>query len=435
MSIKPQNLPEKIIWYYITWNYLIYLMGAQFVFAPLMGWFLVGYLLIKWWWQDKNTPLSEQIHISTTSWISIGGISVVAITYFIGSLDFEESYYVILRNFFNGWIRMWSLLVIFPLIGYLNIRPQIIVRAVSIFCSQSFFLVILFWIIAFATRGYSPHFVSPFYKFGGLTNYYTVVVGNWVDVNEWRLQMISPWATAMGLVGDIYFFLTLQETDKRWRYLGMLGAVVMILSTFSRTAIVGLLIVFIFSFVVSKLRNPISFILSGVTTFVLTIFMDFVLTFIGDFISSFKKYRQGSTKAREELQFLALESWKKDAPVWGHGAYSQYGSQMTGGHSVASDNTLYGVLFQLGAVGGIALGITYIAVFFKLIQKSVMHEDNRIGLEIISVLSIYLLTENLEASAYLYWPGLIMLGIVLKDKSMPSNNPVLSDTGSVKQGK
>jgi hypothetical protein len=426
MSIKPQNLPEKLIWYYITWNYFIYLLGAQFVLAPLLAWFLLVYLVVKWWSQDENTPLSEQIHLSTTAWISIVAMLVVAITYLMGSLDFEENYYVVLRNFFNGWVRMWSLLVIFPLIGSLQIRPQIIVRAVTIFCIQSLFLVVLFWIIAFATGGNSPHYTSPLFKFGGLTNYYTVVIGNWVDVYEWRLQMISPWATAMGLVADIYFFLTLQETDKRFRYLGMLGAIAIILSTFSRTAIVGLPVVFIFSLVISRLRNPIAFIMSGFISFLITIFIDVIINFFGDFIASFKKYRQGSTKVREELQFMALEAWKKDAPILGHGSFSMYGSKMTGGHSVASDNTLIGVLFQLGIVGGLALGAMYFSVFIRVIQKALENRDNKIGLEILSVLSIYLLTENIEASAYLYWPGLVMLGIVLKDESMPKNYNVLS---------
>jgi NhaP-type Na+/H+ or K+/H+ antiporter len=69
--------------------------------------------------------------------------------------------------------------------------------------------------------------------------------------------------------------------------------------------------------------------------------------------------------------------------------------------------------------GGLALGTTYLSVFIRVIQKILENTDNKIGLEILSVLTIYLLTENIEASAYLYWPGLVMLGIVLKDESIP----------------
>jgi O-Antigen ligase len=419
--IKPQNLPEKLIWYYITWNYLIYLMGAQFILAPLMAWFLLGYLLIKWWLQDEDTPLSEQIHLSTASLIGCGAMLIVAATFLIGSLDFEENYYVIARNFFNGWVRMWSLLVIFPLIGHLNIRPQIIFRAVSIFCSQSLALVILFWMIAFATDGAAFHYVSPLYKFGGLLNYYTVIVGNLVDVNEWRLQMIAPWAPAMGLVGNVYFFLAMQETDKKWRYLGMAGAVVTILSTFSRTAIIGLPLVYIFGFFVDRVRNPITFFSTGISAFFAAIFIDPILDIIREFISTFKKFRQGSTTARQDLQFLAVEAWKRDAPIWGHGSFSKYGSEFTGGHSIASDNTLYGVLFQLGIVGGLSLAVAFLSVFLELIYKNMTHRYTRTGLELLGVFSVFLLTENLEASAYLYWPGLVMLGILLRRESVLKN--------------
>jgi hypothetical protein len=425
MVMSPNNLPEKLIWYYITWNYLIYLMGAQFILAPLMAWFLLGYLIVKWWFQDENTPLSEQIYLSTSSLIGIAAMLVVAITFVIGSLDFEESYYVIARNFFNGWVRMWSLLVIFPLIGHLNIRPQIIFRAVSIFCSQSLILVVLFWIIAFMTGGYSFNYISPLYKFGGLLNYYTVIIGNWVDVNEWRVQMIAPWPPAMGLLANIYFFLVMQESDKKWKYLGMLGAVIMILSTFSRTAIIGLPLVYIFGLFIDKIRNPLIFFSSGLAAFAFTVFVDPIIDFFTQFVAMFKKFRQGSTTAREELQFLALEAWKKKAFLWGHGSFSQYGSQATGGHSVASDNTLYGVLFQLGFIGGLSLAIAFFSVFLELLQKSITYRYTKTGLEILSVFAIFLLTENLEASAYLYWPGLVMLGILLRGES-PFRNYQLS---------
>jgi hypothetical protein len=423
--MKPQNLPEKLIWYYITWNYAIYLIGAQFVLAPLMGWFLLGYLAIKWWTQDENTPLSERVHLSNASLFSAGAMLIVAAAFLIGSLDFEENYYVIARNFFNGWVRMWSLLVVFPLIGHLNIRPQIIFRAVSIFCAQSLALVILFWIIAFATDGSAFHYISPFFKFGGLLNYYSVTIGNLVDVNEWRLQMIAPWAPAMGLVGNIYFFLVLQETDKKWRYLGIAGAIVTILSTFSRTAIIGLPLVYVLSFFVDKIRNPITFLLTGITAFFVTTFIDPILDTVIEFISIFKKFRQGSTTAREDLQFLAVEAWKRDAPIWGHGSFSKYGSKFTGGHSIASDNTLYGVLFQLGIVGGLSLAVAFLSVFLELIQKNMTHRYTKTGLEILGVFSIFLLTENLEASAYLYWPGLVMLGILLRRESTLKNHDFL----------
>jgi len=42
--IKPQNLEEKVVWYYIIGTYGLYFLGAQFVVAPV-AWLLVLYLL------------------------------------------------------------------------------------------------------------------------------------------------------------------------------------------------------------------------------------------------------------------------------------------------------------------------------------------------------------------------------------------------------
>jgi hypothetical protein len=54
--MKPQNLPEKLIWYYILGTYPIYYIGGLYLFAPLLAIFLSLYLLKQWWLQTPNTP-------------------------------------------------------------------------------------------------------------------------------------------------------------------------------------------------------------------------------------------------------------------------------------------------------------------------------------------------------------------------------------------
>jgi len=62
--IKPQNLPERLIWYYLIGMYAAYYLGLQFLITPLLGWFLAFYLIKKWWNQTDETPESERIVIS-----------------------------------------------------------------------------------------------------------------------------------------------------------------------------------------------------------------------------------------------------------------------------------------------------------------------------------------------------------------------------------
>ena len=43
--IKPQNLPESVVWYYIIGTYAIYLLGAHYFLTAFMGAALLLYLL------------------------------------------------------------------------------------------------------------------------------------------------------------------------------------------------------------------------------------------------------------------------------------------------------------------------------------------------------------------------------------------------------
>jgi hypothetical protein len=413
--MKPENLPEKLVWYYIVGNYLIYFLGAQFILAPLMAWFLLGYLALSWWNQNEDTPESQQIHISLTSWVWIGATILLAITHFVGSLEFGIETYVMLRDFFNGWIRMWGLFAIFPLIGYLDIRPQLIVRAVCIFCAQSLILVILFWIISFLNNGQGFTYISPLYKFGGQLNYYTIVIGNVIDITEKRLYMIAPWAPALGLLASIYFFLATQEADKKWRYLGMIGSSALILSTFSRTAIVGVPIVYVFVQTISQIFQPWTQVIWGITSFMTSIFIDQINNFFQEFISGVKQYRSGSTRGRAELNQLAFNAWKDESPIWGHGSYFEHSSVLSGSRSFASDSTLYGILYNNGLMGALALVAIFVLAFFDLLSKTHKHPYAKASLAILSILLLFLNTENIQATAYLYWPGLVILGSVFKE--------------------
>jgi O-Antigen ligase len=413
--MKPENLPEKLVWHYIILNYLIYFLGAQFVLAPLMAWFLLGYLTLKWWDQNEDTPESQKVHISFTSWIWIGATILLAIAHFVGCLEFGVDTYVMFRDFFNSWVRMWGLFAIFPLIGYLDIRPQLIVRAVCIFCAQSLILVILFWIISFLNGGQGYTYISPLYKFGGQLNYYTIVIGNVIDVTEKRLFMIAPWAPALGLLASIYFFLAMQEADKRWRYVGMLGSCALILSTFSRTAIVGVPIVYIFVSTISQIFQPWTQFAWGITSFITSILIDQVTNYFQEFVSGVKQFRSGSTRAREELNQLSYNAWREEAPIWGHGSYFEKSSVLSGSRTFASDSTLYGILYNNGLMGALALVAIFVFAFFNLLSKTHKHPYAKASLAILSMLLLFLNTENIQATAYLYWPGLVILGIVLKE--------------------
>ncbi|NJL10702.1 MAG: hypothetical protein HC908_12445 [Calothrix sp. SM1_7_51] len=148
ISIKPQNLPEKLIWYYIIYTYPMYLLGAQYNCATLLATFLTCYLLWKWWNQTENTPTLERINISVTSWVWLLAVVVIEIALVIGHLNFNLDASQIIRSSLN-WYRNWGIFALFVLVGHLNIRTKLIYRAACILSYQSLFIVIISSLAAF----------------------------------------------------------------------------------------------------------------------------------------------------------------------------------------------------------------------------------------------------------------------------------------------
>ena len=151
----------------------------------------------------------------------------------------------------------------------------------------------------------------------------------------------------------------------------------------------------------------------GVSLFV-TLSIDPILKALQDAISGVKQYRSGSTRAREELNQLAFNAWKEESILWGHGSYFERSSLLSGGRTFVSDSTLNGVLYTNGLMGAIALTILFVWTFFNLLSKFNRHPYAKVGFEILCVLLLFLGTENIQATAYIYWPGLIVLGSAFK---------------------
>ncbi|NES42699.1 MAG: O-antigen ligase domain-containing protein, partial [Moorea sp. SIO2C4] len=139
--MKPQNFEEKVVFYYIISTYLLFFLGAQFVFAPALAWLLTFYLIKKLWQQTSDTPPEERIRIPIGVWVWIVCISVIGLALVVGHLDWGFSTVKTIKSFINSFLRTWALLALFPLIGCLNIRPQIIYRAISILSLQTLILV------------------------------------------------------------------------------------------------------------------------------------------------------------------------------------------------------------------------------------------------------------------------------------------------------
>ena len=414
-SIKPQNLPEKLVWYYILGTYPIYLLGGQFVCTTFLATFLTFHLLKKCLNQTEETPPDEKITISPSAWVWILAILVIEVALIVGHLDFDLEIAQILKSSFMLY-RNWGLLALFPLIGHLNIRSKIIYRAICIFCLQSLIVVII-CSLAQALKIPIFSYVSPLKAFGGVSDSYRVYLFYVLDENHPRLQLFAPWPPALGLVANIYFCLAQQEMNKKWRFLGMVGAVAMVFGSVSRLAIVCLPLILLSVWILSKLVRPWMHFFVGFVSTLLGIVSSTLISFLDSFKDQFNQARSGSSEIRARLGRMAKDAWLNEAPIWGHGRMEAKGSAYVAFKPIGSHHFWFGILYAHGVVGFAAIAVALLWSFIDLLIKAQTNEQAKAGLGIILVILVFTFAENLEGLAYICWPGLLLLGIAFKEDS------------------
>ncbi|WP_199349428.1 O-antigen ligase family protein [Nostoc flagelliforme] len=337
---------------------------------------------------------------------------VIEVALIVGHLNFNLEISQILKSSLM-WYRNWGLLALFPLIGHLNIRSKIIYRAVCILCLQSLIIVS---ICSLAQLLKIPIFsyVSPLKVFGGVIDSYKIYLFYVIDENQTRLQLFAPWPPALGLVGNIYFCIAQQELNKKWRWLGMVGAVTMIFGSVSRLAMLCLPLVLVSMWILMNLARPWVHLLAGAVSTLLGIFSSTLISTLENFNYQFTKARSGSSEVRATLARMAQEAWWNEAPIWGHGRIEATGPAIVGYKPIGSHHEWFGILYVHGLIGFIALAVAFLWSFIDLLIKAYTNEQAKVGLSILLVMFFFTFGESIEPLAYVCWPGLLILGIAFK---------------------
>lgn len=412
--MKPENFPEKVLWYALIGTYGFFLIGGLYVVGCLIGWILFGYWLKVLYFQTEETPEADRIRIPTAVWVWILGMMVQEIALIKGHIDFNIELGTILKSTI-GWAKGWALLALFPLLGTLRIRPQLLYRIACIVSFQTLLVFPLFY-LAYLIRMPPSPYVSPLSLVGGpgpeffSPSFYEIDPENMQA--RWRL--FTPWAPALGFMGNIYFFLAIREKDLRWRLIGMVGSVFMCTVSVSRLAQISIPIVAGFTLVLSSLGKPISLIVMSFASGILGMVAPAVIDAYKAFNESFKAARAGSSRVRAALGRIAIERWQTEAPIWGHGIV-ETGPHLVEFMPIGSHHTWYGLLFVKGIVGFFALLIPLIWSFVDLLLKAQTSKTAQTGLNMLIIIFLYTFGENLEILVYLTYPAFLMLGIALRE--------------------
>jgi hypothetical protein len=331
----------------------------------------------------------------------------------VAHIDFDLGILKIINSTIN-WARAWLLMALFPLVGCLNIRPQLIYRAVCIICLQSLILIPIFY-LAYTLHLPSTLYTSPLRLIGGNgADYYNVVLyGFEEETHQTRLQLFAPWPPALGLIANIYFLLAYQESNKKWRFVGMIGSVAMIMASFSRLSMLSIITAPLLTWFLVNFTQPIVPITTGVVSFFAAMFAPQLINFLSIFKEQFSKARASSSRLREILGRMALERWS-EAPLWGHGIIDPRGPAFTKRMPIGTHHTWFGILFEKGLVGLIALAVPMLWSFIDLLFKAYKNKTAQVGLSVLLVLFLFTFGERIEGLAYLYWPGLVIMGMGFK---------------------
>lgn len=407
--IKPENFPERLVWYSMVYIYGFYLLGATYIVGSVLGVILGLYVGLKWWLQTEATPEAEKIKIHWLIWVWIIAMAMMQVALIIGHLDFDLPTSTIIKSSI-GWLKGWAALALYPLAACLPIRPQLIYRAVCVICLQTLLISPLL-IIAPLLHFPEILYVSPLKAVGGPGPTFFDVSFYEVDFDgSIRQRLFTPWGPALGFVANIYFVLALKEKNKKWRWFGIIGSLYLAQICKSRLAIVSLILTPIFTFCLARLSRPFTLMVLGIGSTITGIMAPWLFNLLDTIMRKFTEARSESSRVRTTLKQIAGYRWETEAPIWGHGIVES-GPHVVEYMPIGSHHTWYGLLFVKGIVGFYALAIPMVLSLFLLLIKAQRYAVAEAGLAVLFILFLYTFGENLEILAYLYWPGLIIMGL------------------------
>ncbi len=422
--ITPETTEEKLIWYTMVGTYGFYAIGALYLVVPVMAWIL--FLNGLWTWLRPSDSSRVQVVpvLPITVMIWFMGMSTMLLALWIGHANHNLGVGATIKSTI-GWAKGWALLALFPFIGCLSIRPEIIYRAACIVCLHTLLLLPVF-VGAYVLSLPQNIWVSPLLKLGGpgpeffSLNLYELEPGT--GAPRWRF--FTPWAPAAGFVANLYFIFALQEKDIKWKAIGMIASILIVLMSKSRLGLISLASVWAVTWFLSNATRPIVVYAMGVGTFLFSLIVVPLMAFVEQMVDAFTQARVDSSRVRAALARIAVDRWAREAPIWGHGVVER-GPHMVEYMPIGSHHSWYGLLFVKGAVGFISLAIPMLASFLALwsnaINPAPRNGAARTGVSVILILFLYTFGENLEILPYLIWPGLIFigLGVAIPENSKP----------------
>jgi hypothetical protein len=406
-----QAAAERLIATTIGSTWLLWLVGGLYIAGPALGWVLAAMAAWKLYAAPMLPADRQPLPLGKIVWSLLIGMGAMELILLIGHATNDLGAAQTIKSSI-GWAKGWALIALLPFAAaVLNVRPEVVYRAVCRLGRQSLFVIPIFLAAPFLGLP-GQLWVSPLQIVGGsgpeyfATILYTIEPG----VGSARWQFFAPWSPAAGLVALVHAICAAEERDMRWKIAGLSASVLIALLSQSRLALVALAVIWPLSFAVSRLGKAWLWWVAAPAVLMFGLTAPTVVALADQAASDFSSARADSSRVRAALGRIAVTRWETEAPMFGHGIVEQ-GPHMVEYMPIGSHHSWYGLLFVKGLTGLIALAVPLGVALLATARLAIRDPRGRVGLSMVLVMLLYSFGENLEMLAYLYWPGLVLIGI------------------------
>lgn len=425
-ELYPENHEERVIWTTILWTWGFWFAGALYIVAPVVGWYLAWFALKRYVGlapggavRPHPIPLGVIIW-----WLAMAAMLIALIA---AHINFSLGNPLMLKSSI-GWAKGWALMAVFPWVGaMLRIRPAIIYRATNKLALQTLMLVPIFVVAALLHLPH-PLYISPLQVVGGPgPDFFRVELYSIDNTNgNLRWSFFAPWAPAAAFVANISLVFALYDRSRYWKWIGIVACVVVCVMSSSRLALIAIPGVLAFGALFFNLTRPLAIFSTAVMSTIGILSTTQIMALIETSMERFNSARAASTRVRRLLRDIAIQRWRSEAPIFGHGVV-EAGPHLVEHMAIGSHHSWAGLLFVKGAVGFLALALPLAYTIFELLAKAQADRVARCALSVVVILIFYTFGENLEILSYLFWPGMVVIGIALRRRFF---HPMRSRLGS-----
>jgi hypothetical protein len=403
--MKPNNFEESVIWYSILGTYIFYFAGVLYFVPAIVAWILVFYIFKRFIFSSKSV---HRIPYIITMWIFF--MLLMEVILLLGHANYNLGLVTLIKSTL-GWAKGWALFAIFPLIGScLDIRPQLLYRAISILCIQSL-VYIFICILAFFLKIDIAYTVPLHNLLGGGERPFLVDLYKYEGSIHWlRLKLFTSWSTISGCLANMYFPMCLQERNHKLRYIGIITTLLMLIFSGSRSNIVLFPIIWILVEIITNVRNPILWFTASFASVTSGLFSNNFIFSLDYLVKRFEGIRESSSDTRGVLDRIALRRFM-EAPITGHGISEAGPEALVNSIPIGTQNTWTGLLFVKGLSGFLAFAIPVFITTVLLALDAQSSKIAKVALHVFLAMIFNTVTDDVQATVYFLFPGLVLIGI------------------------